>query len=199
MSVFVNVRFQKPERLGQVHTAYFVCAHRTSVLDATGDSPFYVLYEREPRLPIDVILLPLMISVLRSLTIETICRKPVELILYSVVVFFWYLTHLLPIYIIISSSSTTVYEHYSIVNLQEVLTHFDHSAWHWLLCLFEFDPFFVTVKQNCACWYLLLVSTFCLHQASSLDLELCFITFTNKIALSSKYAFSATFKLKWHF
>ena len=29
-------------------------AHRTSVLDAIGDSPFYVLYGREPRLPIDV-------------------------------------------------------------------------------------------------------------------------------------------------
>ena len=33
-------------------------AHRTSVLDATGDSPFYVLYGREPRLPIDVKYLP---------------------------------------------------------------------------------------------------------------------------------------------
>ena len=35
-----------------------------------------------------------------------------------------------------------------------------------------FDPFFVTVKQNCACWYLALVSTFLLHQTSSLHLEL---------------------------
>ena len=33
-------------------------AHRTSVLDTTGDAPFYVLYEREPRLPIDVKYLP---------------------------------------------------------------------------------------------------------------------------------------------
>ena len=33
-------------------------AHRTSVLDAIGDSPFYVLYGREPRLPIDVKYLP---------------------------------------------------------------------------------------------------------------------------------------------
>ena len=33
-------------------------AHRTSVLEAIGDSPFYVLYGREPRLPIDVKLLP---------------------------------------------------------------------------------------------------------------------------------------------
>ena len=53
-------------------------------------------------------------------------------------------------------------------------------SWHWLLnwllCLVEFDPFSVTVKQNCACWYLSLVSTFCLHQTSSLHLELCFIT-----------------------
>ena len=33
-------------------------AHRTSVCEAIGDSPFYVLYGREPRLPIDVKLLP---------------------------------------------------------------------------------------------------------------------------------------------
>ena len=33
-------------------------AHRTSVLEAIGDSPFYVLYGREPRLPLDVKLLP---------------------------------------------------------------------------------------------------------------------------------------------
>ena len=33
-------------------------AHRTSVSEAIGDSPFYVLYGREPRLPIDVKLLP---------------------------------------------------------------------------------------------------------------------------------------------
>ena len=33
-------------------------AHRTSVLDAIGDSPFYVLYGREPRLPIDIKYLP---------------------------------------------------------------------------------------------------------------------------------------------
>ena len=34
-------------------------AHRTSIFDAIGDSPFYVLYGRERRLPIDVKLLPL--------------------------------------------------------------------------------------------------------------------------------------------
>ena len=33
-------------------------AHRTSVLDVIGGSPFYVLYEREPRLPTDVKYLP---------------------------------------------------------------------------------------------------------------------------------------------
>ena len=33
-------------------------AHRTSISGATGDAPFYVLYGREPRLPIDVKLLP---------------------------------------------------------------------------------------------------------------------------------------------
>jgi len=33
-------------------------AHGTSVCEAIGDSPFYVLYGREPRLPIDVKLLP---------------------------------------------------------------------------------------------------------------------------------------------
>ena len=33
-------------------------AHRTSVLEAIGDSPFYVLYGREPRLPVDVKYLP---------------------------------------------------------------------------------------------------------------------------------------------
>ena len=33
-------------------------AHRTSVLDAIRDSPFHVLYEREPRLSIDVKYLP---------------------------------------------------------------------------------------------------------------------------------------------
>ncbi len=32
-------------------------AHRTSVLEAIGDSPFYILYGREPRLPLDVKLL----------------------------------------------------------------------------------------------------------------------------------------------
>ena len=33
-------------------------AHRTSVLEVIGDSPFYVLYGCEPRLPVDVKYLP---------------------------------------------------------------------------------------------------------------------------------------------
>ncbi|XP_015762141.1 PREDICTED: uncharacterized protein LOC107341253 [Acropora digitifera] len=33
-------------------------AHRTSISEAIGDSPFYCLYGREPRLPLDVELLP---------------------------------------------------------------------------------------------------------------------------------------------
>ena len=82
-------------------------------------------------------------------------------------------------------------------------THFDNSSWHWLLCLVEFDLFFFTVKQNCACWYLSLLRTFCPHQTSSLHLQLFhkknYQWLTKKIALSSKYAFSATFALKWHF
>ena len=42
----------------RTYTTYFKFAHRSSVCDAIGDSPFYVLYGREPRLPIDVKLLP---------------------------------------------------------------------------------------------------------------------------------------------
>lgn len=33
-------------------------AHRTSISEAVGDSPFYCLYGREPRLPVDVKFLP---------------------------------------------------------------------------------------------------------------------------------------------
>ena len=33
-------------------------AHRTSISEAIGDSPFYCLYGREPRLPVDVKFLP---------------------------------------------------------------------------------------------------------------------------------------------
>ena len=33
-------------------------AYRTSLQATTGDSPSYILYAREPRLPIDVKLLP---------------------------------------------------------------------------------------------------------------------------------------------
>ena len=51
----------KNQKDGDEFIPLILFAHRTSVLDAIGDSPFYVLYEREPRLPIDVILLPLMI------------------------------------------------------------------------------------------------------------------------------------------
>ena len=35
-------------------------AHRTSISEAIGDSPFYVLFGREPRLPIDIKYLPEM-------------------------------------------------------------------------------------------------------------------------------------------
>ena len=33
-------------------------AHRTSIIEAIGDSPFYVLYGCEPRLPVDLKYLP---------------------------------------------------------------------------------------------------------------------------------------------
>ena len=33
-------------------------AHQTSISEAIGDSPFYCLYGREPRLPVDVKFLP---------------------------------------------------------------------------------------------------------------------------------------------
>ena len=42
-----------------------------------------------------------------------------------------------------------------------------YSVWSSL------TPFLLRFKQNCACWYLSLVSTFCLNQTSSLHLELC--------------------------
>ena len=41
-----------------------------------------------------------------------------------------------------------------------------YSVWSSL------TPSLLRFKQNCACWYLSLVSTFCLHQTSSLHLEL---------------------------
>ena len=37
-------------------------AYRTSLQATTGDSPSYILYAREPRLPIDVKLLPLNVD-----------------------------------------------------------------------------------------------------------------------------------------
>ena len=36
----------------------FLFAHRTSNSEAIGDSPFYCLYGREPRLPVDVKFFP---------------------------------------------------------------------------------------------------------------------------------------------
>ena len=50
-------------------------AHRTSVLDGIGDSPFYVLYGREPRLPIDVKYLPPAADDLSTSVLD--CRKRV--------------------------------------------------------------------------------------------------------------------------
>ena len=38
--------------------ALILFAHRTSIAEAIGDSPFYCLYGREPRLPVDVKFLP---------------------------------------------------------------------------------------------------------------------------------------------
>ena len=48
------------QRIKKIGTILFLVlfAHRTSVLEAIGDSPFYVLYGREPRLPVDVNYLP---------------------------------------------------------------------------------------------------------------------------------------------
>lgn len=40
------------------HIPLILFAHRTSICEVIGDSPFKVLYGREPRLPIDVKLLP---------------------------------------------------------------------------------------------------------------------------------------------
>ena len=45
-------------------------AHRTSVLDAIRESPFHVLYEREPRLTIDVKYLPPAADNLSTLVLD---------------------------------------------------------------------------------------------------------------------------------
>ena len=54
MSVSFDVCRQKSERLGRYYTTFFLFAYRTSVLEAIDDSPFYVLYGREPRLTVGV-------------------------------------------------------------------------------------------------------------------------------------------------
>ena len=49
---------------------FILFARRTSVLDAIGDSPCYVLYEREPRLPIEVKYLPPVADDLSTLVLD---------------------------------------------------------------------------------------------------------------------------------
>ena len=50
--------FPETRKIGTISYRLFCLRIRTSVLDAIGDSPFYVLYGREPRLPIKVKYLP---------------------------------------------------------------------------------------------------------------------------------------------
>ena len=50
--------FPETSKIGTSSYRLFCLRIRTSVLDAIGDSPFYVLYGREPRLPIKVKYLP---------------------------------------------------------------------------------------------------------------------------------------------
>ena len=54
LSIYVS----KKQKDWDDFTPLILFAHRTCVLNAIGDSPFYVLYGREPRLPIDVKYLP---------------------------------------------------------------------------------------------------------------------------------------------
>ena len=54
LSMFVA----KDQKDWDEYIPFILFAHRTSNCEAIGDSPFYVLYGREPRLPVDVKLLP---------------------------------------------------------------------------------------------------------------------------------------------
>ena len=53
MLITFNVRSQQPEDWDDF-IPLILFAHRTSISEAIGDSPFYCLYGREPRLPVDV-------------------------------------------------------------------------------------------------------------------------------------------------
>ena len=48
------MHFSKNQKDWDEFIPLILFAYRTSVLDAIEDSPFYVLYGRKPRLPIDV-------------------------------------------------------------------------------------------------------------------------------------------------
>lgn len=54
LSMFVS----KNQKDWDIFTPAALFAFRTSPSESTGESPFYLLYGREPRLPMEVTLLP---------------------------------------------------------------------------------------------------------------------------------------------